>query len=355
MGLSFDANGMYIGWSNLFDYSSLETIRASEYLPMPKGKIYEVTSDGFNIDSFIQKISEAVQPETKIYRYVELLNYLNKYEITQITYTHPEGDQIVEDIRMHEATRIPQTLIEDAQKNFISSHIQNTVQNFRNMIGAYSPIEMEDFREASEHSPKGEQASRLTLFNPATKLIMQYQNITGKNVIGIAANGEKASFMWHYYINDIVQQANTTANNEFLQKQLNQELAKIGPTLAKGIVPIDVKKYVYDTSYAFQINSYYDTVFNQLPTLVKLKKISQKISYSTFNFTSNRIQGRSTGDPTSQVVNTLPQVNFEGINEQLMKQFGIQLTGDITVDLMISQVLSAATDRPLFYAAKNLQ
>jgi hypothetical protein len=48
----------------------------------------------------------------------------------------------------------------------------------------------------------------MTLFNPATKLLMQYQNITGKNVIGIAANGEKASFMWHYYLNDVIQKTN---------------------------------------------------------------------------------------------------------------------------------------------------
>nr|DAT77685.1 MAG TPA: hypothetical protein [Caudoviricetes sp.] len=72
------------------------------------------------------------------------------------------------------------------------------------MVGAYSPIEMEDFRAASSNSPKGEQSSKMTLLNPTTKLLMQIQNITGKNVIGIAANGEKGSFMWHYYINDVL-------------------------------------------------------------------------------------------------------------------------------------------------------
>ena len=28
--------------------------------------------------------------------------------------------------------------------------------------------------------------------------------MVGKNVIGIAANGEKGSFIWHYYMNDII-------------------------------------------------------------------------------------------------------------------------------------------------------
>jgi len=35
MGLAFDDNGSYIGWSSLFDYTSIETIKASEYLSMP--------------------------------------------------------------------------------------------------------------------------------------------------------------------------------------------------------------------------------------------------------------------------------------------------------------------------------
>lgn len=278
MGLSFDGNGRYVGWSNLFDYSSSETIKASEYLPMPKRKVYNVVDGGFNIDRFIMKIV-AADPVSKINGYVELLNYLNSNNITDITYSIPEGKEVVQAIRSHEFTKIPYSLQEDANKNFISSHIQNTVQNLRNMIGAYSPIEMEKFRAASEKSPKGEQASKMTLFNPTTKLLMQYQNITGKNVIGIAANGEKASFMWHYYINDILR----------------------NPT-------------------------------------------EEKIKYSQFSFVTTRLKGRDSGNIQTQEVNTLPDINFEGINPELMAQYGIQLTGDITVDLMISQILSAATD-----------
>ena len=278
MGLSFDGNGRYVGWSNLFDYSSLETIKASEYLPMPKKKVYTVTAGGFNIDPFIMKII-AADPVARIEGYVEMLNYLNSNNITEITYSIPEGAEVVQAIRSHEFTKVPYSLQEEASKNFISSHIQNTVQNLRNMIGAYSPIEMEAFRAASEKSPKGEQASKMTLLNPSTKLLMQYQNITGKNVIGIAANGEKASFMWHYYINDILR--------------------------------------------------------NPTP---------EKVKYSQFSFVTSRLKGRDSGDIQPQEVNTLPDVNFEGVNPELIAQYGTRMSGDITVDLMISQILSAATD-----------
>ena len=109
---------------------------------------------------------------------------------------------------------------------------------------------------------------------------MQIQNITGKNVIGIAANGEKGSFMWHYYINDVLRNPS-----------------------------------------------------------------EDKLNYIKFEFNTSRIQGRAKGDPIPQLVNTLPDVNFEGVNPAIIESWNpTRLTGDITVDLMISQVLSAATD-----------
>lgn len=279
MGLSFDGNGRYVGWSSLFKYSSNEALRASEYLPMPKRKIYTKTDSGYNIDTFIRDIIQSKTDAEEVLGYAKLLNFLNQNNISEISYTIPEGVEVQQAIANHEFTKIPYSLQEDANKNFISSHIQNTVQNLRNMIGAYSPIEMEAFRAASEASPKGEQSSKMTLLNPSTKLLMQYQNITGKNVIGIAANGEKASFMWHYYINDILRH------------------------------PTD-----------------------------------QSIQYSQFSFKTTRLQGRANGTPIAQEVNTLPDINFEEIDPETASKFGTQLTGNITVDLMISQVLSAATD-----------
>lgn len=281
MGLSFDGNGRYVGWSNLFEYSSEDSIKASENLPMPKKIQYKISQNGVNIDSFINQIEQVEQiPEQKVNAYANLLNYLYKNNISNVSYTNPYGDKVMAQLGIHEFTDIPVNLKEDASKNFISSHIQNVVQNLRNMVGAYSPIEMEDFRAASNNSPKGEQSSKMTLLNPTTKLLMQIQNITGKNVIGIAANGEKGSFMWHYYINDVLRNPS-----------------------------------------------------------------EDKLNYVKFEFNTNRIQGRAIGDPVPQVVNTLPDVNFENVSPEVIEKWNpIRLTGDITVDLMISQVLSAATD-----------
>ena len=42
MGLCFDDNGKYLGWSNLFDYTNELTLKASEKLPMPKHVYYNI-------------------------------------------------------------------------------------------------------------------------------------------------------------------------------------------------------------------------------------------------------------------------------------------------------------------------
>lgn len=329
MGLSFDDNGKYLGWSNLFNYDNYLTLEASEKLPMPKHlylskidnvdkalqdytkQIFEATSDDYknilekrrdslknvvNIDEYIEQIENAETPQEKIEIYANLLNHLyrNTYndgiqEAVNITYTNLKGNEVLRNLQKHENTKIPKKQASEISKNFISSHIQHTIQDLNNMTRAYSPIDIEVFRGASEFSDKGSESNELTLLNPTCKMIMQYQNMVGKNVIGIAANGEKASFMWHYYLNDIIRYGN-----------------------------------------------------------------DKDLEYAQFSFTTNRIVGRAGNKlglaeiQNNHVVNGLPDMNFETLSperkEKMENLFNQRITGNLYVDLMISQVLSAATD-----------
>lgn len=305
MGLSFNGVGKYVGWSNLFDYSSLETLKASEYLPMPnRTNFVRDNQTGTNIDKYIKRINEANAKNDRIARilaYASLLTYLNDNNISEITWTIDTSEDILANLRSHEFTVIPDNMLEMASKNFISSHIQNTVQNFTNMIGAYSPIEMEDFRGASLNSPKGEQSKRMTLMNPATKYLMQYQNITGKNVIGIAATGIKAAFTWHYYMNEILQNPNEElikrARFSFTTSRIN----------GRAKATLDFKTGTLNPKY----NGYFDT--RAIPDIC-WSKISSDVKQLLF---------------------------AEGSLEDNV------LRGKLTVDLLQSQVLSAATDLKL--------
>ena len=196
LGHEFDDNGVYLAWSSLFDYTSLDTLHASENLPFPKGRIYQKTDNGIDINNYVEAINSTIGVD-KINNIAKLLKFLNKQNSFNITYN---GDNtILNLLNQHEATYISPLKKVAVLKNFISSHIQKQIQGIKNMMAAYSPIEMTELQEASEKTPKAITSSGLSALNPAMVAVMQNQNMVGKNVVGIAANGQKANLMWIYF------------------------------------------------------------------------------------------------------------------------------------------------------------
>ena len=53
MGYGFNSGGIFAGWSTLFDRSSVETLKESLKLPMPKRKTFIESSNGVDITSFL--------------------------------------------------------------------------------------------------------------------------------------------------------------------------------------------------------------------------------------------------------------------------------------------------------------
>jgi len=125
---------------------------------------------------------------------------------------------------------------------------------------------MEDLRDASDNSPKGKEALGITLLNPLAVYKMQYQNMTGKSVIAIAATGQKAMFMWNFYVNDVIKKARegvdyTVENGELI------------------VTP------------------------------------HSDLEFARFEFNTKRIIGRSSDDfkPVDTSIRMLPDINIEGI------------------------------------------
>jgi hypothetical protein len=101
--------------------------------------------------------------------------------------------------------------------------------------------------------------------------------MTGKNVIGIAATGEKASFMWHHWMQELIKNP--------------AEFAKWG-----------------------------------------FKHSSSRINGRTKVIVENGNKKIVESDPVITTINCLPDIFFNGtIPNNIYK-----LTGDITVDLLIS-------------------
>ncbi len=324
MGLSFTSNGKYIGWSNLFDYSSIEALQASESIPMPsktklinytnatKSKFKENIENGINpqyykelldriesndiidldkhstlLDEINRRIKELdsedreLANKLKIERikiYISAIKEVEKVKKDGIAIVRFTSPSIFNRLQSHYNTSLPISQTSEISKNFISSHIQSTISHPSNLIGAYTPVEMVDYRDAASDSPKANQQTSMTTFNPSTILFMQYANMTGKNVVGIAANGMKASFMWHYYINDII------------------------------------------------------------------KAHQDKVEYAKFNLTFNRIKGRFNKNISSINLTGLPDLNMLGVPENIQAIFSNRLFPDIMPDDSHSQFMSAATD-----------
>lgn len=193
MGLEMDDNGRYLGWSNLFDLNSLENIEASETLPMPTGRTYTYSNDGLEIDTSEYENARGDRARELI-ALGKIIRLLNKQNNTKLNISQ----EVLREINIHESTILPVASEEKILKNYVSSNIQRLIQKTGNILSAYTPIDLDELNDAKQGTPKQQAANNLNLYNPATVLEMQYQNMTGKQVTGIAANGQKAQFMWRF-------------------------------------------------------------------------------------------------------------------------------------------------------------
>lgn len=213
MGQSFDDDGIFIGWSNLFNYSDETSLAASKTLPLPRRTVLKSSTNNiYDITAELSDIiiaSEANKTASKIRAYAKLIRKIDQnqgnYWIDRSQLKNKDIiDSILHKVESHELYKIPYDAREAAYKNVASSNIYNVVHNIRNRDQAYSPITMRDLQDIAKDSPKGTKTKALNTINPLTKYVMQNQNITGKNVIGIAANGEKDWFNLTYYYHNLL-------------------------------------------------------------------------------------------------------------------------------------------------------
>lgn len=376
MGYEFDDNGKYVGWSNLFDYSGIEELRASEYLPIPDEVKYEKSDTGFDISKQITNIAsitelihnlelnqekignELIQAgkdknsdlqyqlsrsldkitknlnqarARKIRAYADLLIELQDQDINWIkgkkfTYVTWDGtipnevtEEVLSNLNLHSQTYLSPQKIEKCLKNSVSSSITNIIQNLRSMDQAYSPIEMETVRDASKQSPKGNKSDRMTLLNPLTKFLMQEQNMVGKGVIGITAVGEKVFFNVSHYWNEGIRSRNETWIKNL---QFSQTFNRIQGR-SKGIHSItSVKK----TTLA---NVNFESVEEMRLKFEKMSETDDQLRQK-YMITDEDIQQQNE--------------KWKLYQDELIQIARQRQDSDVYADDIISQLLSAATD-----------
>lgn len=219
MGQSYDSNSTYIKWSPYFDYTTLRTLEASKTLTVPKGVNVNQTIDGVDItneidtlvsvskvDNLTKRLTTADMSEADKLTFINTLAAaLRKIERNGGNYSYNGTldksilGYVLQTFIGHEKYNAPTSIAEAAYKNVASANIYAVSHDIRNRDQAYTATSIDLMREAANNSPKGEQAAYLNMLNPLTKYIMQYQNLVGKGVIGITANGEKFWFNTYYY------------------------------------------------------------------------------------------------------------------------------------------------------------
>lgn len=289
MGQSFSDDALYIGWSPLFNYSSEQMVDASKTLPLPRGnKLIVVEGQQYSIENELNDILTSAGPE----RLRKMANLIYKIDTNNGRYNYAPGQnaddkqRIINQIQKHENYKVSYRQREQAYKNVASANIRNVVHNIRNRDQAYSPITMRDLQKEADKSPKGAKTKQLNMMNPLTKYVMQNQNLVGKNVIGIAANGEKDWFNLTYYYHNVLRNGNQ--KDKFFLK-MNHSYSRLSGRATDQLINV-VVKHIPD-------------LWNASPEL------SQKIKEEFYSTYDGQID-----------------------------------TDDKYVDQLISQILSAATD-----------
>lgn len=209
MGFNFDDNGQFIGWSNLFDYSSNEALESSCSLPVPRNSKWIKTNNGINIERYASEAQRAYDSDNVVLRNALINKILDNIDYNpnstiEVNYSSPILNQLINDINVHESTQLSGDNKILAFQNAVSWTTQAIVNDERNLLDSYSPTNVEGMKQVVKDKQLASDSGTYTQWNPATKWVLQEENLIGKNVISVAANAEKVYFSLLHYYNEIV-------------------------------------------------------------------------------------------------------------------------------------------------------
>ena len=218
--------------------------------------------------------------------------------------------EIIEQIQEHENYTIPPDNFESCIKNAVVARVQQAVSDPKNIVCAYSPITMEDTQKAARKAPKGELVLGLTGMNPITKFIMQKQNMDGKTGISVCAVGEKIFMGLTYYYNEGLRHADKPEHYMFVSE--TSQIQGRRDSQGNGARNCTVTKIA-------DVN---------LDIFTKYEVEEFKKRFFQINYLRDKFK-RENASATEEEINQMLKDSIENYSH---------------ADLMISQLLSAATD-----------
>lgn len=391
MGFNFDDNGQFIGWSNLFDYSSNEALESSCSLPVPRNSKWIKTSNGINIERYAGEAQRAYDSDNVILRNALINKILDNIDYNpnstiEVNYSSPILDQLINDINVHESTQLSGDNKILAFQNAVSWTTQAIVNDERNLLDSYSPTNVEGMKQVVKDKQLASDSGTYTQWNPATKWVLQEENLIGKNVISVAANAEKVYFSLLHYYNEIVRHpekynkdlytfaksfegvfmnadgtpviketiGGINFNNDNRLNKLsilllssNQELTNIKDTLIQEIYQGNISEYEQDFINAYKNNEYSDrlqVLLNSIDTTLsendaKYMPLMQSLINNATDPSDliSQLLNSATDNAKELILNKINAgMNLAGVHGYLMIM-GFSL--DQIVDLMTSPVV----------------
>ncbi len=220
LGYSIDDNGSFQTLSNLqFDYD-IEEIMS---LPAPNGIEYEIGDNGAyitleelqEVTGMLENFDEIRSIRSSLKPFVKILNLdtnqvrfelpmaigdVNMNKKRQREYSQATKN-FMKSLNKHSKTKLNSHVQENALKNKVVDGIFKVINDPKNQLSLHIPINMDEQQIAAEKSKLGESEKHMTSDNPATKYIMQVQNMVGKEVIGSVATSLKVFFGVSNYFN----------------------------------------------------------------------------------------------------------------------------------------------------------
>lgn len=391
MGFNFDDNGQFIGWSNLFDYSSNEALESSCSLPVPRNSKWIKTNNGINIERYAGEAQRAYDSDNVVLRNALINKILDNIDYNpnstiEVNYSSPILDQLINDINIHESTQLSGDNKILAFQNAVSWTTQAIVNDERNLLDSYSPTNVEGMKQVVKDKQLASDSGTYTQWNPATKWVLQEENLIGKNVISVAANAEKVYFSLLHYYNEIVRHPEKYSkdlytfaksfegvfmnadgtpviketigginfNNDNRLNKLsilllssNQELTNIKDTLIQEIYQGNTSEYEQDFINAYKNNEYSDrlqVLLNSIDTTLsedeaKYMPLMQSLINNATDPSDliSQLLNSATDNAKELILNKINAgMNLAGVHGYLMIM-GFSL--DQIVDLMTSPVV----------------
>lgn len=231
---AFDQNGKFVKWSDLFDMSSMDMLKASMTLPLPTGKYFteddvKYDENGVNLIDYVatnandldkpiitvgnNKLQVRLGSPKALIMYGELIHKLTSNSFTIVDDTNGINRHLAKWLlpKVNKYNAYLQNIKNsrqkiDAIKNNIETQIYNIILNPKNQIEAQVSVDSatKPFKDLAAQSPRAEDSNRSTPLKFTSNIHAISDNSVGKQGIGIAAVGMKSYFAATQYFNWVV-------------------------------------------------------------------------------------------------------------------------------------------------------